>query len=118
MKGTGWSLSPFPREVYGSEDRFLFATKMAKSRASCICVCRCLIQILSKPRALTGPSRNSATTIPLWLTERQRAFFHSTCNWVFNLGGDEVTFALILLSSDRMATVSPVLVRRNIPLPP
>lgn len=65
-----------------------------------------------------GSMRNSATTIPLWLTERQRAFFHSTCNWVFNLGGDEVTFALILLSSDRMATVSPVLVRRNIPLPP
>jgi hypothetical protein len=64
---------------------------------------RCLIQILSKPRALAGPSRISATTIPLRLTERRRVFFHSTCNWVFNLGGDELTFALILVSSDRMA---------------
>jgi hypothetical protein len=102
-------LSPFRPRSYERGGAALFA-RMAKSRANFICLSHldeALIQILSvvavRAERANLVRRVIATTIPLRLTEHHWPFFHSTCNRVFKFGGDEVTFALILVSSDRLA---------------
>src|SRR4026208_1677938 len=53
-------------------------------------------------RALDLRPSSSATTIPSRLTERQRAFFHSTCSGLSTSAAIRSALALILLGSDSM----------------